>query len=584
MSELVHDAPGERYYETGVSKAVLFPHTGGAYVWNGFQGVATSPTGGEPERFYFDGVAYFERIQAEEFKATISCVNTPKAFLPCEGVYETVPGMYTHFNRRIKFNLVWVTKIANDENQNLGYRLHIAYNCQAQPAPRNYQTITDTVTPESRSIDITTTPACGPYSYYTFDSREADVDALLSDILQGNLPICSELTVGAAVPPTEEDACINMLIDFENYNPGQVLNEDIEGTVDFTEVILSGVVNNGLDIVELIPTGDVVTIPDGLIAAVVGTGDILSDDDDATYIESTEGDIGVTIVLPTLTGGYSVGSQFELHIRMSISGGINPEDPDNLEAEAQVHISTDALGLETVGGFSDGAQEGMAFKLTDVEGNPVDYVVPLRMDSWVNTTIVDVVEALEDGAYLNFLGASNFNPDDTLLPVEVKIYEAKVVMLNALDRERYLRPDPTTGIGLAEQHIRTTLGGSTDVATAFTTFVDFKVKSVPLDATYAATSQNIVEVDGDVGVLAIEELSGVARAAWYDDGSVTADVTFNLTPEVWYRARLYWTWGAANIKVWDRDAESVTYLIDRNLTPGATPNAEVIHNVGFVGE
>ena len=104
MTELVHDAPGERFYEYGSSKAVLFPHTGGAYVWNGFTGVNINPTTEtESEKWYFDGVPYYEKIEADEFSADINCVNTPKAFLQCEGVYEstTYPGMYTQDRKSV---------------------------------------------------------------------------------------------------------------------------------------------------------------------------------------------------------------------------------------------------------------------------------------------------------------------------------------------------------------------------------------------------------------------------------------------------------------------------------------------------
>lgn len=589
MTELVHDAPGERFYEYGSSKAVLFPHTGGAYVWNGFQGVNINPvTQNESEKWYFDGVTYYEKIEAEEFGADIQCVNTPKAFLQCEGVYESTdyPGMYTHMNPRIKFNLAWVTQIGNDETEELGYRLHIVYNAQAQPAGRSYQTRTDISTPESRSISIKTTPACGIWSYYSFDSREADVDALLETILGGTLPSCDLLSVGPPPPPVEENDCINFIADFQGYNPGQILDEDIEESENNTEIILQGVVNNGLDTVTIPILGvDMADNDSAATPTIVGTGDVLSDDDDATYVTSGEGDLGYTFPIPLLTGGYAVGSRIELHIRMSIDGLINPDDPDNLAAEAQVHISTDVEGELTIGGFSDGAQEGMAFKLIDVVGTPVDYVIPLRMDAWINSTEADVVAALEAGAFMNFLGASNFNSDPAELPVEVRVYDAKIVIINTTDGDRYLRPDPVTGVGVAEQHIRTTFGGSTDVESAFTTFVDFKVKSVPEDDTYDGVSQNVIEFDGgDVGVLAVEVVSTVARAAWYDDGSTIADVAFNLTPEVWYRARLYWTWGAANIKVWVRDSSLVSYLIDRNMTPSTTPTAQVTHNAGFVGE
>lgn len=588
MTELVHDLPGERFYEYGSSKAVLFPHSGGAYVWNGFTAVNINPvTQNESEKWYYDGVPYYEKIEAEEFGAEIQCVNTPKAFLPCEGVYESTvyPGMYTHLNPRLKFNLAWVTQIGNDLSEVVGYRLHIVYNAQAQPAGRSYQTRTDITTPEARSIPIKTTPACGIWSYYSFDSREANVDALLATILGGTLPPCNLLSVGPPPPPEEENECINLMDDFNGFNPGQPLDETVEEDVNNTEVNLYGVVNNGLDIFELPILGE--SMEDNDSAALptkVGTGNILADASDATYVTSGEGDLGYTFPIPALTGGYSIGSRIELHVRMSIDGSINPDDPGNLVAEAQIHISTDVEGELTIGGFSDGAQEGMAFKLTDVTGVPVDYVIPLRMDVWVNSSEADVVAALEAGAYMNFLGAANFNPDPAEMPVEVRVYEAKIVILNSTDGDRYLRAYPDTDLGSVTKTIWTSPAHSAILEQAFTTMIDFKFRDVPENDDYDGEVKKIIDTQGsDPGELRAEVVAGTPRFAWYDNGSSTADAAATAEVDVWYRARLYYTWGMANIKVWERDASSVAYIIDRNVTASADPMAKVVNNAGFVG-
>lgn len=586
MTELVHDAEGERIYETGVSKAVLFPHTGGAYVWNGITGVTFTPIGGDSEKFYYDGAMYFERVKAEEFSATIDCVNTPKAFEQCEGIYSPMAGMYTHFNQRIKFNLAWVTKIANDLDENLGYYLHLAYNCQAQPASKSYSTVTDIQTPDARSIPVTTTPACGIYSYYKFDSREADVDALLSSILGGTLPPCNELSVGPPPPPTEENECIHLITDLNGYNPGQTLDEDIENAEEDSQVIIFGEINNGFDIYEFPANGDYAENSSPAIPTVVGAGDVLADADDATYIESGEGDLGYTVALPVMTGGYSVGSRFELHIRMSISGGINPDDPENIDAEAQVHISTDPEGLETIGGFSDGAQEGMAFKLTDVTGEIVDYVIPLRMDTWINSDIEDVVDALKAGAYLNFLAAENFNPDSTLLPVEVKIYDAKVVLINNTDGDRYLRTLKPGDDGWLKQYVWNA-AGTAYYPNAFTTFVDFKIKSIGLDVAKDGAVKKILSFDGnDPGSLTAEfHLETDNPYIAWRDGTATGDPTVGALIEydTWYRVRTYWSGTEFNVKVWAYEEDGAEYLIDRNVVADNAPTVHVEHYAGKVG-
>ena len=63
MGKLVWDQTGERLYETGVSKGVLYPQaTGGTYptgvAWNGLTAVTESPSGAEAAPLYADNIKY----------------------------------------------------------------------------------------------------------------------------------------------------------------------------------------------------------------------------------------------------------------------------------------------------------------------------------------------------------------------------------------------------------------------------------------------------------------------------------------------------------------------------------------------
>ena len=81
MSKLVWDKTGERLYETGVEKGVLYPFKEGAYsggvVWNGLTSVSESPSGGEPTALYADDIKYLELMSTEEFGATIKLICIP---------------------------------------------------------------------------------------------------------------------------------------------------------------------------------------------------------------------------------------------------------------------------------------------------------------------------------------------------------------------------------------------------------------------------------------------------------------------------------------------------------------------------
>jgi hypothetical protein len=565
MSTMVFDEAGSRYYETGISRGIFFPIDGSAGVpWNGLVAVAVDPTGGEPEHYYHDGLKFMDRILAEDFQGTIQALTTPKEFEPCEGI-RPLKGSFggkTFFNQRRKFNMAWRTEIGSDEGERIAYKLHIAYNCLVQPAGRNYQTISDNTSMDLRTFVITTTPACGRYSYFVFDSREGDLTALENTLYSGVLPRCWELGSltaaldgdegGPAGDPTED--CPSLLVDFEEFNPGQSFDaEEFVSLDDFEAWTITGTINNGMDILELPATGAYAA--NDSAASEVGTGDILADGDDATYITSADGDLGYTIALPSLVG-YVPGCEFELHIRASITGGINEDDPTNLDADMQVHISTDADGDDTIGGFSDGTDEGMGFSLTDVEGAIVDYVIPLSMDAWVDTTLDDVVTALEAGAYLNVVGASNNNFDTT---PEVRVYEASVVMINATDQDRWLRTSAPDENAYLEGHVRDASHVDLQLQTRFT--LDFKLLELVHDDTATPQNQDLMKwdmsgEDSDPGVIRIESFEPqLPIINWLNDSEVSnANLGMSLELNKWYRMTLVWGSESTSMVLFDREA------------------------------
>ena len=71
MSKLVWDKTGERLFETGVSKGVLYPiqpegvYTKG-YAWNGLSAVTESPSGAEATPIYADNIKYLNLLSTEE--------------------------------------------------------------------------------------------------------------------------------------------------------------------------------------------------------------------------------------------------------------------------------------------------------------------------------------------------------------------------------------------------------------------------------------------------------------------------------------------------------------------------------------
>ena len=108
---LVWDQTGEREFETGTSKGVLFLQTssdtnGGysqAVAWNGLTGVTHSPSGAEESAFYADNIKYASLRSAETFGFTIEAYQCPREFYPCDGSTEVVAGAYVGQQDRVPF-------------------------------------------------------------------------------------------------------------------------------------------------------------------------------------------------------------------------------------------------------------------------------------------------------------------------------------------------------------------------------------------------------------------------------------------------------------------------------------------------
>ena len=164
MSKLVWDQTGERVYETGVSKGVLYPmNSSGAYpagvAWNGLTSVSESPEGADIEDIYADNIKYLSLQAAETFGATIEAYTYPDEFALCDGSVEVATGVMIGQQPRKTFGLCYRTEIGNDVlNEAYGYKLHLIYGCKAQPSEKSYETINDSPEAIQFSWEVKTTP------------------------------------------------------------------------------------------------------------------------------------------------------------------------------------------------------------------------------------------------------------------------------------------------------------------------------------------------------------------------------------------------------------------------------------------
>lgn len=224
MARLNWAAVGERYFETGVDRGVLYTELDSAVVWTGLVSVTESPTGGEPRPYYLDGIKYLNLATAEEFEATLNAFSYPAEFAACDGKSQIQNGLFATQQPRRAFNLSYRTMVGNDTGgKTYGYKIHLVYNALAGPSERTNTTLGDETEPNTYSWQITTLPpsltGMKPTAHFVIDSRYTPRGLLstIEDILYGTnensarLPMVSELiTLFKSMGPiTRRNLCIN---------------------------------------------------------------------------------------------------------------------------------------------------------------------------------------------------------------------------------------------------------------------------------------------------------------------------------------------------------------------------------------
>lgn len=181
------DKTGEHFYETGISRGVLYPidatkegdnKYGDGVEWNGLTSVSESPEGAEVSAIYADNIKYLNLMSAEDFKGTIEAYTYPDKFAECDGSAELVAGVKIGQQPRKIFGLCYRTEIGNDETSEKGYKLHLVYNCLASPSERSYETINDSPEAITFSWEFSTTPVNvtghKPTALVTIDTTKLD--------------------------------------------------------------------------------------------------------------------------------------------------------------------------------------------------------------------------------------------------------------------------------------------------------------------------------------------------------------------------------------------------------------------------
>jgi hypothetical protein len=205
MATLTWDEVGERIFQTGIDKGILFLQDGTAVPWNGLTSVEDS-SNGERKSYYLDGVKFLESMTPRDFVGKLKAYTYPEEFDVCMGIVSVVEGFEAYEQPPQSFNLSYQTKIGNDlDGTSHGYKIHILYNLLADPDSYAYATIDDSGgKPVEFSWNLSGVPPkvdrFRPTVHVTIDSTKTPPEILqiIEDKLYGTV------TSGASLPTFQD--------------------------------------------------------------------------------------------------------------------------------------------------------------------------------------------------------------------------------------------------------------------------------------------------------------------------------------------------------------------------------------------
>lgn len=192
MTKLLWDQAGQRLYEAGLDRGVLYKEDTFGVPWNGLTSIDENLSNIASDPIYFDGVKYIDQPKVGDFSATLNAYTYPDEFLEYEGLQSLGGGLFVDDQRPKQFGLSYRTKVGNDvDGLDHGYKIHIIYNLTAVPQAETYETLSNSVTPVPFSWQISAVPVplfgFRPTAHFIFDSRflPPEILTVIESILYG---------------------------------------------------------------------------------------------------------------------------------------------------------------------------------------------------------------------------------------------------------------------------------------------------------------------------------------------------------------------------------------------------------------
>ena len=194
MAVLEWDKVGERVYQSGIDKGVLYLKDGTVAPWNGLTSVEDN-TNSELKSYYLDGVKILDHVVPGDFEGVLSAITYPEEFDQVLGTMQVNTGLSFHEQEAQSFNLSYRTRVGNDVDEDYGYKIHLLYNLRASTEVQRFESTNEEPSVSEFSWSLTGTPPIStidgirPTVHISINSVSARSDLLqaLEDILYGTV-------------------------------------------------------------------------------------------------------------------------------------------------------------------------------------------------------------------------------------------------------------------------------------------------------------------------------------------------------------------------------------------------------------
>lgn len=191
MTALVWDSIGDRKFQTGVDRGVLYLLDGRAIPWNGLTGVEEVGTQ-KVQPYYQDGIKYMNHQILGNAEVNVKAFTYPEDFNRCLGI-ESSSGVNYHDRKAESFSFSYRSLIGNDiEGLEYGYVIHVLYNLTATPGSNSHSSVGGSITPMEFSWNFSSMPEIGvgirPTAHISIPSTNVDpaTVALIEQALYGS--------------------------------------------------------------------------------------------------------------------------------------------------------------------------------------------------------------------------------------------------------------------------------------------------------------------------------------------------------------------------------------------------------------